>query len=47
MGKFKLAKGKRKQPPRSGAIPCLILLVGAITLFTLLLWAVLRGAKTT
>jgi hypothetical protein len=45
MAKFKLArKGKTKEAPSRGAIPCLILLVSGIALLSLLFYAILRSA---
>lgn len=43
MGKYKAAKGKRKKESSRGAIPCLILLILGISLFSLLFYAVVRS----
>jgi hypothetical protein len=43
MGKFKLAKANKKRTPSrtAGAIPCLILVFGAILLFSLMIYGLL------
>jgi len=45
MGKIKPARGKKRkeQLPASGAVPCLILVIAALVVFTLLFYAILRS----
>ena len=43
MGKYKAAKGKKKKESSRGAVPCLILLILGISLFSLLFYAVVRS----
>ncbi len=43
MGKYKAAKGKKKKESSRGAIPCLILLITGISLFSLLFYLVVSS----
>jgi hypothetical protein len=46
MAKFKPFKGKRRSAPRpAGAIPCVILVLGAMALVMLLLFLVIKNAN--
>ena len=45
MAKFKLARGKAKQPASAkGAIPCVILIIGGMVLFSILFYLVMAPA---
>jgi hypothetical protein len=46
MAKFKPFKGKRKSAPvPAGAVPCVILVIGAMALVMFLLYLVMRNAN--
>jgi len=44
MAKFKPARGKKKEAPTRGAVPCLILLISGMALVLLLLYFVLKSS---
>ncbi|HUQ91486.1 MAG TPA: hypothetical protein VM120_07380 [Bryobacteraceae bacterium] len=45
MGKFKLARKKEKGgPPKPGAVPCAIVIVGVIVLMSLLFYSALSSS---
>jgi hypothetical protein len=46
MAKFRPFKGKRKSaPPPAGAVPCVILVIGAMALVMFLLFLVMKNAN--
>jgi len=45
MAKFKTAKGKPKQRPTKGLVPCLLLIISGIALVSMLFYGMLSSAK--
>jgi hypothetical protein len=45
MAKFKAAKRKPKVSPTRGLIPCLLLILGGIALFSLFFYAMLKSGN--
>lgn len=45
MAKFKSAHRKPKVSPTRGLVPCLLLIVGGIALFSLFFYAMLKSGK--
>ncbi len=45
MAKFKAANRKPKVSPTRGLVPCLLLIVAGIALFSLFFYAMLRSGK--